>query len=77
MVYAIEMAEEILKIKDIYIVWVILFSNDEGKQLTKGLKIIDHEELVTDESIDQGEPPSTYELAIKNNLTLIDASCPV
>jgi 4-hydroxy-3-methylbut-2-enyl diphosphate reductase len=24
-----------------------------------------------------GEPPSTYELAINNNLTLIDASCPV
>ena len=24
-----------------------------------------------------GEPPSTYELAVKNNLTLIDASCPV
>lgn len=24
-----------------------------------------------------GEPPATYELAIKNNLTLIDASCPV
>ena len=24
-----------------------------------------------------GEPPSTYELALNNNLTLIDASCPV
>ena len=24
-----------------------------------------------------GEPPSTYQIAIENNLTLIDASCPV
>ena len=24
-----------------------------------------------------GEPPSTYEMAMRNNLTLIDASCPV
>ena len=24
-----------------------------------------------------GEPPSTYKLAINNNITLIDASCPV
>ena len=24
-----------------------------------------------------GEPPSTYQMALENNLTLIDASCPV
>ena len=24
-----------------------------------------------------GEPPSTYELALKNNIQLLDASCPV
>nr|HAD51865.1 4-hydroxy-3-methylbut-2-enyl diphosphate reductase [Algoriphagus sp.] len=45
-------------------------------------KIIDHSELhqLKDEKVlirAHGEPPSTYELAIKNNLTLIDASCPV
>jgi 4-hydroxy-3-methylbut-2-enyl diphosphate reductase len=48
----------------------------------KGLKIIDHAQLqlIHDEKVlirAHGEPPSTYELAIKNNLTLIDASCPV
>ena len=24
-----------------------------------------------------GEPPSTYELALKNNIQLLDASCPI
>jgi 4-hydroxy-3-methylbut-2-enyl diphosphate reductase len=48
----------------------------------KGLKIIDHETLksLTNEKVlirAHGEPPSTYKLALENNLELIDASCPV
>lgn len=83
-VYAIEMAEEILDEQGyLYCLGDIVHNDEEVNRLTKkGLKIINHEELQTIE--DQkvlirahGEPPSTYELAIKNNLTLIDASCPV
>jgi 4-hydroxy-3-methylbut-2-enyl diphosphate reductase len=48
----------------------------------KGLKIINHETLATLRSEKvliraHGEPPSTYALAMANQLELIDASCPV
>ena len=83
-VYAIEMAEEILdKEGKLYCLGDIVHNDEEVKRLTaKGLIIINHKDL---EKLDNekilirahGEPPSTYKLAIKNNLTLIDASCPV
>lgn len=83
-VYAIEMAEEILEEQGyLYCLGDIVHNDEEVSRLTrKGLKIIDHVELhgLTDEKVlirAHGEPPSTYELSIKNNLTLIDASCPV
>jgi len=83
-VYAIEMAEEILNDEGhLYCLGDIVHNDEEVKRLTqKGLIIIDHESLRTlkDEKVlirAHGEPPSTYELAIKNNLTLVDASCPV
>lgn len=83
-VYAIEMAEEILDEQGyLYCLGDIVHNDEEVNRLTnKGLRIIDHEELktLTDEKVlirAHGEPPSTYELAINNNLTLIDASCPV
>lgn len=83
-VYAIEMAEEILEEQGyLYCLGDIVHNDEEVNRLTdKGLKIIDHQELYSlrNEKIlirAHGEPPSTYELAIKNNLTLIDASCPV
>jgi 4-hydroxy-3-methylbut-2-en-1-yl diphosphate reductase len=83
-VYAIEMAEEILDEQGyLYCLGDIVHNDEEVNRLTqKGLKIIDHAQLqsIRDEKIlirAHGEPPSTYELAIKNNLTLIDASCPV
>ena len=83
-VYAIEMAEEILDEQGyLYCLGDIVHNDEEVNRLTsKGLKIIDHQQLQTlrNEKIlirAHGEPPSTYELAIKNNLTLIDASCPV
>ncbi|MEB2779381.1 4-hydroxy-3-methylbut-2-enyl diphosphate reductase [Algoriphagus sp. C2-6-M1] len=83
-VYAIEMAEDILdESGHLYCLGDIVHNDEEVNRLRrKGLKIIDHEILngLHDEKVlirAHGEPPSTYELAIKNNLTLIDASCPV
>jgi 4-hydroxy-3-methylbut-2-enyl diphosphate reductase len=83
-VYAIEMAEEILEDQGyLYCLGDIVHNDEEVNRLTKkGLKIIDHDELknLFNEKVlirAHGEPPSTYELAINNNLTLIDASCPV
>ena len=83
-VYAIEMAEEILDDQGyLYCLGDIVHNDEEVNRLTrKGLKIIDHEELknLRNEKVlirAHGEPPSTYELSIQNNLILIDASCPV
>jgi 4-hydroxy-3-methylbut-2-enyl diphosphate reductase len=83
-VYAIEMAEEILEEEGrLYCLGDIVHNDEEVKRLTKkGLVIINHDALheLENEKVlirAHGEPPATYELAIKNNLTLIDASCPV
>lgn len=83
-VYAIEMAEDILNEEGIlYCLGDIVHNDEEVKRLkNKGLIIIDHEKLKTlqNEKVlirAHGEPPATYRLAIENNLELIDASCPV
>lgn len=83
-VYAIEMAEDILQDDSyLYCLGDIVHNDEEVKRLKdKGLRIIDHDTLINlkDEKVlirAHGEAPSTYELALKNNLTLIDASCPV
>jgi len=83
-VYAIDMAEDILDNEDyLYCLGDIVHNDEEVKRLTdKGLRIIDHEQLqmLHNEKVlirAHGEAPSTYELALKNQLTLIDASCPV
>ncbi|QDH78809.1 4-hydroxy-3-methylbut-2-enyl diphosphate reductase [Echinicola soli] len=83
-VYAIEMAEDILDEEGrLYCLGDIVHNDEEVKRLVnKGLKIIDHGSLhaLRGEKVlirAHGEPPSTYQLAIKNDLTLIDASCPV
>jgi len=83
-VYAIEMAEEILNEEGtLYCLGDIVHNDEEIKRLeNKGLKIIKHEDLgsLLNEKVlirAHGEPPSTYETALKNNLELIDASCPV
>ncbi len=83
-VYAIEMAEEVLNDEGyLYCLGDIVHNDEEVKRLTqKGLVIINHDDLsrLRDEKVlirAHGEPPSTYQLAINNNLTLIDASCPV
>lgn len=83
-VYAIDMAEDILANEEyLYCLGDIVHNDEEVKRLTeKGLRIIDHEQLqhLHGEKVmirAHGEAPSTYELALNNDLTLIDASCPV
>jgi 4-hydroxy-3-methylbut-2-enyl diphosphate reductase len=83
-VYAIDMAEDILDSEEyLYCLGDIVHNDEEVERLkAKGLRIIDHETLsnLTHEKVlirAHGEAPSTYELALKNSLTLIDASCPV
>jgi len=83
-VYAIEMAEDMLKAEGhLYCLGDIVHNDEEVKRLeAKGLKIISHDDLLSLRDANvliraHGEPPSTYQLAIENNLTLIDASCPV
>ena len=82
--YAIEMAEDILKEEGkLYCLGDIVHNDMEVKRLQKmGLKIIELENLKEMKGVKvliraHGEPPSTYELAMKNDITLIDASCPV
>ena len=82
--YAIEIAEEILEQDgELYCLGDIVHNDMEVKRLEDmGLKIIDHEELREMRDVKvliraHREPPSTYDLAIKNNITLMDASCPV
>ncbi len=83
-VYAIEMAEDMLAEQGyLYCLGDIVHNDEEVRRLEeKGLRIIDHAQLqqLRDETVlirAHGEPPSTYELALKNNLRLVDASCPV
>lgn len=83
-VYAIEMAEEILDEKgQLYCLGDIVHNDEEVKRLeSKGLEIINHEQLsqLNDATVlirAHGEPPQTYEIAHRNRLELIDASCPV
>ena len=82
--FAIEIAEEVLREEgELYCLGDIVHNDMEVKRLEEmGLKIIDHEELENMNDVKvliraHGEPPSTYDLAIKNNITLMDASCPV
>jgi len=83
-VYAIEMAEDILDEEGtLFCLGDIVHNDEEVSRLEKkGLKIINHNDLasLTNSKVlirAHGEPPSTYEMALNNNLTLIDASCPV
>ncbi|GAB4336671.1 MAG: 4-hydroxy-3-methylbut-2-enyl diphosphate reductase [Flammeovirgaceae bacterium] len=83
-VYAIEMAEEILKEEGkLYCLGDIVHNDEEIKRLENmGLRVINHQDLETifNEKVlirAHGEPASTYQIAMRNNLELIDASCPV
>ena len=83
-VYAIEMAEEALRRRGyLYCLGDIVHNDAEVNRLKlKGLVSITHEEFsqLKNETVlirAHGEPPSTYKLAIENNIELIDATCPV
>lgn len=83
-VYAIDMAEEILEEDGyLYCLGDIVHNDEEVARLkAKGLRIINHDVLPTlhNEKVlirAHGEAPSTYKIALENNITLIDASCPV
>ena len=83
-VFAIQMAEaELEESGSLYCLGDIVHNNMEVERLTrKGLKIINHDQLKELHDCKvliraHGEPPETYQTAIKNNIELIDASCPV
>jgi 4-hydroxy-3-methylbut-2-enyl diphosphate reductase len=83
-VYAIDMAEEILEEEGyLYCLGDIVHNDEEVIRLkAKGLKIIDNDDLKTLHNVKvliraHGEAPETYKVALENNITLIDASCPV
>lgn len=83
-VNAISIAEEELdKHGSLYCLGDIVHNNEEVKRLQqKGLVIITHEELhqLSNTRVlirAHGEPPETYRLALKQNIQLVDASCPV
>lgn len=83
-VNAIKKAEEELsKGGVLYCLGDIVHNNLEVERLEKlGLRTINHEQfaLLHDARVllrAHGEPPSTYETAKKNNIEIIDASCPV
>lgn len=83
-VYAIQMAEDLLEERGyLYCLGDIVHNDVEVERLQrKGLRIIDHTHLreLRKETVlirAHGEPPETYQTALLNDLTLIDASCPV
>lgn len=82
--FAIQMAEDELHEKGtLYCLGDIVHNAMEVERLhNKGLKIISKEEFFTLSNSTvliraHGEPPETYAYALKNNIELIDASCPV
>lgn len=82
--FAIQMAEDEMDGNGVlYCLGDIVHNDMEVKRLNaKGLRVIGREEL--EELHDckvliraHGEPPETYQTALKNNIELVDASCPV
>lgn len=83
-VTAIRKAEEELdKTGHLYCLGDIVHNSNEVDRLkNKGLVTITHEELKELHDVKvllraHGEPPETYEIARKNNIEIIDATCPV
>ena len=82
--FAIQMAEdELAQGQQLYCLGDIVHNRMEVERLHhQGLRIIDREQLARLRDCKvliraHGEPPETYQLALQNNLELIDASCPV
>jgi 4-hydroxy-3-methylbut-2-en-1-yl diphosphate reductase len=83
-VKAINKAERFLDSHEtLYSLGDIVHNSREVERLeSKGMKTITSDDLQKMDHVDvlfraHGEPPSTYELAQKNNIRLIDATCPV
>src|SRR3712207_835657 len=81
---AIKKAEEELAAgKTLYCLGDIVHNSMEVNRLhERGLITINHEQLKQLHDVKvllraHGEPPETYELARKNNIEIIDATCPV
>ena len=75
--------EELAKGNTLYCLGDIVHNGQECERLKKmGLVTINHEEFAQLRNVKvllraHGEPPRTYELAKKNNIEIIDATCPV
>lgn len=81
---AISKAEEELERTGVlYCLGDIVHNAGEVERLRKkGLITVDHEEFAKLHNVKvllraHGEPPSTYETAMRNNIEIIDATCPV
>ena len=74
---------ELAKQQPLYCLGDIVHNGQEVERLTRlGLITIDHAQLAQLHDVRvllraHGEPPHTYELARQNNITIIDATCPV
>lgn len=81
---AISKAQEVLQ-KDghLYCLGDIVHNSNEVERLGRiGLETITHEQLAQLHDVKvllraHGEPPETYEIARRNNIEIIDATCPV
>ena len=83
-IYAVEIAEDILDEEhQLYCLGDIVHNDEEIARLAeKGLEIISHGQLKDLKDCKvliraHGEPSATYQIALENNIELIDASCPV
>lgn len=80
---AIETAERELQKGQLFCLGDIVHNGQEVERLDKlGLETIDYDDLRTLRNVRvllraHGEPPSTYHIAKRNNIEIIDASCPV
>ncbi len=75
--------EELAKAGSLYCLEQIIHNEEEEKRLQAlGLKVINHDNLKKLNGAKvliraHGEPPETYQIAEKNNITLIEGTCPV
>lgn len=75
--------EELKKTGRLYCLGDIVHNSDEVERLRSiGLVTITHEQMAQLHDVKvllraHGEPPSTYQLAQRNNIEIIDATCPV
>lgn len=80
---AIRKAEEELRTGPLFCLGDIVHNGQEVNRLADlGLETIDYDDLRTLHNVRvllraHGEPPATYRIAEQNNITVIDASCPV